>query len=177
MFKKILVATDGSDHAIKAVVVASDLAAKYQADLTLFHVLLREISPGDVHNLAERNNLPADVIAKIADVEESGTAIASAAMPMAYVPQPAIPDQLLTQVGELILDQAERIAKGEGATAITKAVGDGSPAATILERATQDGVDLIVMGSRGLSDLKGLLVGSVSHKVSHLAECTCVSVK
>ena len=99
MFKKILVASDGSDHAIKAVVVASDLAAKYQADLTLFHALLREISLGDVHNLAERNNVPADVIAKIADVEESGTAIASAAMPMAYVPQPAIPDELLTQVG------------------------------------------------------------------------------
>jgi nucleotide-binding universal stress UspA family protein len=177
MFKKILVSTNGSEHAIKAVIVASDLAAKYQADLTLFHVLLREVSPGDVHNLAERNNVPADVIAKIQDVEESGTAIASAAMPMAYVPQSAIPDELLRQVGELILAQAERVAKGEGATSITKTIGDGSPATTILERAKLDEFDLIVLGSRGLSDFKGLLIGSVSHKVSHLAECTCVSVK
>jgi len=36
---------------------------------------------------------------------------------------------------------------------------------------------MIVMGSRGLSDFKGLLLGSISHKVSAQAECTCVTVK
>jgi nucleotide-binding universal stress UspA family protein len=35
---------------------------------------------------------------------------------------------------------------------------------------------MIFLGSRGLGDAKGLLMGSVSHKVAHLAECTCVSV-
>ena len=177
MFKKILVATDGSEHAIKAVVVAGDLAAKYQADLTVFHVLLREVSPGDVHNLAERNHVPPETIFEITEVEEKGTAIASAAMPMAYMPQPPLPDELLKRVGDFILDHAEKIAHGEGAAKIAKAVGDGNPATAILERAEQDVVDLVILGSRGLSDLKGLLVGSVSHKVSHLAECTCVSVE
>ena len=38
-------------------------------------------------------------------------------------------------------------------------------------------VDAIVIGSRGLSDIKGLFLGSVSHKVGHLAECTCITVK
>jgi len=33
------------------------------------------------------------------------------------------------------------------------------------------------MGTRGLSDLKGLFVGSVSHKVSHLADCSCITVR
>ena len=37
--------------------------------------------------------------------------------------------------------------------------------------------DMIVMGRRGLSDLQGLLMGSVSHKVSHLADCACLTVK
>jgi nucleotide-binding universal stress UspA family protein len=36
---------------------------------------------------------------------------------------------------------------------------------------------MIFLGSRGLGDIKGLLMGSVSHKVTQLAECTCVSVK
>ena len=110
-------------------------------------------------------------------MEEKGTAIVSAAMPMAYMPQPPLPDELLKRVGDFILDHAEKIAHGEGAAKIAKAVGDGNPATAILERAEQDVVDLVILGSRGLSDLKGLLVGSVSHKVSHLAECTCVSVK
>jgi nucleotide-binding universal stress UspA family protein len=37
--------------------------------------------------------------------------------------------------------------------------------------------NLIVSGARGLSDLKGLLVGSVSHKLSHLSPVTCITVK
>jgi len=37
--------------------------------------------------------------------------------------------------------------------------------------------DMIVMGSRGLSDLAGLLVGSVSHKVTNMAPCTCITVR
>ena len=36
---------------------------------------------------------------------------------------------------------------------------------------TEKGVDLIVMGSRGLSDIAGMFLGSVTHKVLHLAEC------
>ena len=41
MFKTLVVATDGSDHADKAVAVAGDLAAKYSANMTLLHVLMR----------------------------------------------------------------------------------------------------------------------------------------
>ena len=54
---------------------------------------------------------------------------------------------------------------------------EGDPADCILETAAREKADMIVIGSRGLSNLKSLLVGSVSHKVSHLADCTCVSVK
>ncbi|MCB1819877.1 MAG: universal stress protein, partial [Gammaproteobacteria bacterium] len=34
----------------------------------------------------------------------------------------------------------------------------------------------IVMGRRGLGDLAGLLMGSVSQKISHLAPCPCLTV-
>ncbi len=39
MMKKILVPTDGSIHAKKAVEYACDLASKYEASLYLFHVV------------------------------------------------------------------------------------------------------------------------------------------
>ena len=40
MFKTIVVATNGSDHARKAVGIASDMAEKYNAKLVLCHVLM-----------------------------------------------------------------------------------------------------------------------------------------
>jgi len=45
------------------------------------------------------------------------------------------------------------------------------------KKALEFAADMIVMGSRGVSDLKGLVMGSVSHKVMQLAPCTCVSVR
>jgi nucleotide-binding universal stress UspA family protein len=53
----------------------------------------------------------------------------------------------------------------------------GDPAATVLEVAKCQNVDLIVMGNRGLGSLQGLLQGSVSHKVNALSSCSCVTVK
>ncbi len=45
----------------------------------------------------------------------------------------------------------------------------GRVAQAIMTAADEHGADLVVMGSRGLSDLQGLLVGSVAHKVIHLS--------
>lgn len=44
-------------------------------------------------------------------------------------------------------------------------VAAGHVAKAIVETAEAAGIDLIVMGSRGLSDVQGLLLGSVTHKV------------
>jgi nucleotide-binding universal stress UspA family protein len=45
------------------------------------------------------------------------------------------------------------------------------------ESAEKEKAGMIILGSRGLSDLKGFFLGSVSHKVSAHAECSCVTVK
>jgi nucleotide-binding universal stress UspA family protein len=64
-----------------------------------------------------------------------------------------------------------------------KASGDaiaarsGSVAPSILEAARSLGSDLIVMGTRGLSDFSGLLLGSVAHKVIHHADCPVLVVR
>ena len=46
----------------------------------------------------------------------------------------------------------------------------GHVAQAIIDAAAADGAELIVMGSRGLSDLRGLLLGSVTHNVIQLAD-------
>lgn len=48
---------------------------------------------------------------------------------------------------------------------------EGSPGSRIPEVARIEKIDLIVMGSRGVSDFAGLLLGSVAHQVLHKAHC------
>lgn len=48
---------------------------------------------------------------------------------------------------------------------------EGDPAKAISEAATDEKCDLIVMGTRGLTDFKGMALGSVSHKVLHATDC------
>lgn len=53
----------------------------------------------------------------------------------------------------------------------------GSPAEVISEVARLCDIDLIVMGTRGLTPIKSLLIGSVSSKVSALSPCHVLLVK
>ena len=53
---------------------------------------------------------------------------------------------------------------------------EGDPAAGILQAAKEECADLIVMGTRGLTDLAGMFVGSVSHKVIHASPCKILIV-
>ena len=48
-------------------------------------------------------------------------------------------------------------------------VAAGHVAKAIIETAEANGSDLIVMGSRGLSDVQALMLGSVSHKIMEKA--------
>lgn len=173
MIKKVLIATDGSEHATKAVEFGSDIAARYDAEVVLVHALLR-------HELPEE-------IKRMAAVEHLTT---QAPMPSAAVPavdlaniinmsggRPNVPDEALGAVAERVLEHAEAIARDRGVDTVVKRIEDGKPVDRILAVAKEEGVDLIVSGARGLSNLEALLVGSVSHKLAHLAPVTCLTVR
>jgi nucleotide-binding universal stress UspA family protein len=85
-------------------------------------------------------------------------------------------DIVKSLANEILYQAAER-ARQQGAGQIETTVQVGEPAREILAQAEQTEADLIVMGTRGLSDLQGLLMGSIAHKVSHLAPCSCITVR
>lgn len=53
----------------------------------------------------------------------------------------------------------------------------GQPADEILEKARAENYDLIVVGSRGLGEIKGYLMGSVSSRVSRHASCPVLIIR
>jgi len=53
----------------------------------------------------------------------------------------------------------------------------GNPAEEITHYAGKNGVDMIIMGTRGMSSLKEVFLGSVSHKVLQLSTCPVLLVK
>ena len=48
---------------------------------------------------------------------------------------------------------------------------EGTPGTNIANVARIEKIDLIVMGSRGVTDFEGLFLGSVAHQVLHKADC------
>jgi nucleotide-binding universal stress UspA family protein len=147
MFNTILVAVDGSTHAIKALDAASDLAGRYAADLIVLSVYRHHSPLESTHSM-------------VRGAEEIDP-----------------PDRTLARLAREIVNAAVERAKGQGAQVRDGLVKRGPPARTIVRTAEEQKVDAIVMGSRGLGDLEGHLLGSVSHKVTSLAKCTCITVK
>ena len=164
MILNVLVPTDGSDHVRKAVTLAADIAEKYGAQLIILHVLMRGEQSETLRKLAASEF-------HLEMAEQPGKT------PWSSPYEKDLPHEVLSAAGERILDEAERIARETGVERIQRSLDGGDPTKAILDCAKRVGANLIVMGSRGLNDLRGLLVGSVSHKVSHLAECTCVTVR
>jgi nucleotide-binding universal stress UspA family protein len=177
VISRVLIATDGSEHARKAVEFGSDIAAKYGAEVVLVHVLLRKELSENLRHVAEVEHIAA----------EGGQSLskAIASVPFARFPANIIysdenvttPDQVLRAVGDHVLSQAEQLAREHGVSKIARRIEDGNPVKRILEAVEAEHVDLVVSGTRGLSDLASLLVGSVSHKLSQLSPVTFITVR
>ena len=151
MDKKFLVAVDGSDHGWKALDLAADLSRSSDAQLIIVHVVPHEPTPSGLQQLADVEGI---------SVEESSARY-----------------HYGLSLGDAITTEAASRAREKGLSKIETRVAEGSPAQEIVSMAEREEADMLFIGSRGVSDLKGLFLGSVSHKVMHLAPCTCVSVK
>ena len=149
MFKNILVALDGSKHAKRAAIVATDLAQRYKSRLQF--VTVTKKPPGRI----------SDELRHYMEIEQlTGT-----------------PDELVSDAVKKILAEAEQYARKKGVKPVRTVARSGPVAQTIIDLASRRKADLIVMGSRGLGEVEGLLLGSVSHKVVSLADCNVIVVR
>jgi len=82
----------------------------------------------------------------------------------------------LEEDGKAILAKGEGSVKVQGVPVETR-LRQGVPAEELLRAAADEKADLIVLGSRGLSQVKAFFLGSVSDKVSHHAKCPTLIVR
>ena len=173
MIKNILCALDGSSHADRALNLAIEIAQKFNARLVLFHALMRNLDPGEIQRFSEIEGLTKESIAEVQRLQNVDSRI--------EVGHPfdakGIPSKTLIELGQHILSSARAEAMEKGVSNVSTVIGDGEPAARILSCAENEKVDCIIMGSRGLSDIKALLQGSVSRKVSNRANCTIITAR
>lgn len=151
MSKTYLVAVDGSNHGWRALDLAVNLAKTSDAALRILHVVPYEAMPDGLQDYAEMEGIPIEEVRARFHLDKA--------------------------IGDRITREAADRAHRAGLEQVVTEVAEGHPASEIVAVATARKADLVFVGSRGLSDIGGLLLGSVSHKVMHLAPCTCVAVK
>ena len=173
MIKSIVLAIDGSIHAKNAQIVAIDLASKYGAQLTLVHVLTRDHPSNEFARMAEVEHLPDSGQARINEKENTYSAVAR----FLGGADNSKEARVMVLLGEQIINNASTSASKAGVANVTAEIHTGDYANNILKVAENVDADIIVMGRRGLSNLKGFVTGSVSHKVSQRAECSVLTVK
>jgi nucleotide-binding universal stress UspA family protein len=148
-FKHILIPTDFSESANKAIDYALPIAKQFQSRLSLIHVY-------------EPIIYYADAPIGMPDVVEIEQNIRTSAE-----------DSL-----RLIVDQHIKPREAEyGPIAVERILVQGKPYLEILRAAFERRVDLIVLSTHGRSGLEHILMGSVTEKVVRKAPCPVLTVR
>lgn len=146
--KRILVALDASKQAFEAVRYVGQMFPAGRAEITLFHVL--NLIPEDFSELGGTpDSLPHGVDFKTWELQQRKEI-----------------EDFMEKSGMLLVSQGY---KKDAVTVMVKEREVG--VARDIMKLARGGYDALVLGRRGLSDLKGLLFGSVANKlVSHLQQ-------
>ena len=156
LFKKILVAQDGSESSQRAAQAALELAEKLKADLVVLHAI---IPPTSYYH---------STIASPTGMSLPAPSQHEIDAYYAYARKVALG----------IVGETESKAKKQGIhvkTEIPEAVS--SIVETIVNHASKENVDLIVVGTRGLGGFKKMLLGSVSSGIVSHAHCPVLIVR
>jgi nucleotide-binding universal stress UspA family protein len=136
MYKRILIATEGSEFGGKAL----------------------------THGLALAKALNASVV--VVTVTEAWSSLELARMARLGNRNPIEQfEEMVSAAGSNILSHAADLAKAQGVACETVHVRDSHPAEGIIATATQKGCDLIIMASHGRRGVNRLLLGSQANEV------------
>jgi len=149
LIRNVLVAVDGSENSDRALDFALDLAEKFGASMTILNV--------------------SESLAMSAVPQESANYPSSNTAAFAKDLR-AIQNEIVSKD----LDHARSVKPNLPVSSILK---EGDAALEIVNTAKDGGFDVIVVGHRGLSNLRERLLGSISEKVAHNAPCPVVIVK
>jgi nucleotide-binding universal stress UspA family protein len=150
VFKRIVLAVDGSPPSERAVSVCADLAASLGAEVAVIHV----------------NIDPVMIMPPVAPTE-------------AMIAPPVLTDQALREAdaaGQAILARALDALRTRSVKA-TARQARGPVGQRVVEAANELSADLIVLGSHGHGRLEELLLGSVSDAVARHARCSVLIVR
>ena len=149
-YQRVLLATDFSDCSQRARDVACQLADKFDAKLHVIHV---------IHKMA-------------VEVPDFGMGLA---FPGYLENIPETKKKLSDKAQEML---AKEIAENwKESHQATFSIRFGVPDEEIVDYASQNNIDMIVIGTHGRSGLPHLLLGSVAERVIHRASCPVVTVK
>ncbi len=147
MIEKILIAVDGSRHSLKCVEVGAQVAKGVGAKILLFHVVRPYNLPDSLKDFAKAEHMA------------------------------VIDADLLKKGAQHLLAKSLDAARKAGMKEVEIESEVGPIARTIVARAKSYKADMIVIGSRGMGDLEGLLRGGVSSRVETMAKCPVLVVK
>lgn len=153
LFEKILVPLDGSEQSLRALDVAVEIATKFGGKLTLIHAY--------------------SVAGVMAYLPEPSTTVGVPVMSASDISKLA---ESAREAGKKILDEGKKHIKASGVEVHT-VLEEGHPVHEIVRAAQEGKFGLIVMGARGLSHIRELLLGGVSDAIMHHAVCPVLIVK
>lgn len=132
--------------------------------------------PVDGSKFMERNINYACDVAK--SMEAKLTLIHVVTLPTIVEPGFPIDPKPFEQDGLKTLEKASKVAKDKGVDPETKlGKSFGNPAQEILKAAEEGEFDLIIIGAKGHSLLRNLMIGSVCDTVVHNAPCPVLVVR
>jgi len=141
MYKKILVAFDGSESSRFAIAQAVELAVNLGSELAILSVVPKVMMP-------------------IFPDEDFGAAPIAAAQDLGEY------QDKMKEIYMGSLVEVERDVKEAYPDLVVHTIfKEGRPSATIVEEAEENEADLIVIGSRGLGGISGWILGSTSRRV------------
>ena len=131
MLEKVLVATDGSENAQRALTFAGAMASRFDSELKVLYVFSPAVMDDATRHLAEVEHLlPKKRPQSSLNLEVTqGTPLD--AEPSADPSEIGVMYQAAEQVAQVLADDGGRIAKRAGATKVTPVVRSGDPTESI----------------------------------------------